>query len=101
MTLFSLSYLAGVLTIFAPCILPVLHFVLARVDQPFCRSGFPLLCPANYFVDAQGRIRLHHFGEGEYERSEQVIQQLARGECVRRSHLGAFTACSPFQAAER
>ena len=32
--------------------------------------------PAHYFVDAQGRIRFHHFGEGEYERSEQVIQQL-------------------------
>jgi hypothetical protein len=32
--------------------------------------------PALYFVDVQGRIRHRHFGEGEYERSEQVIQQL-------------------------
>jgi thiol-disulfide isomerase/thioredoxin len=32
--------------------------------------------PALYFVDAQGRIRHHHFGEGEYERSETIIQQL-------------------------
>jgi thiol-disulfide isomerase/thioredoxin len=32
--------------------------------------------PALYFVDAQGHIRHHHFGEGEYERSEMVIQQL-------------------------
>jgi thiol-disulfide isomerase/thioredoxin len=32
--------------------------------------------PALYFVDAQGRIRQHHFGEGEYERSEKIIQQL-------------------------
>jgi len=32
--------------------------------------------PALYFVDAQGHIRHHHFGEGEYERSELVIQQL-------------------------
>ena len=32
--------------------------------------------PSNYFIDVQGRIRFHHFGEGEYERSEQVIQQL-------------------------
>ncbi|MDW5444111.1 cytochrome c biogenesis protein DipZ [Polaromonas sp. SM01] len=32
--------------------------------------------PAHYFVDAQGRIRFHHFGEGEYDKSEQVIQQL-------------------------
>ena len=32
--------------------------------------------PALYFVDRQGRIRHHHFGEGEYDRSERVIQQL-------------------------
>ena len=32
--------------------------------------------PALYFIDAQGRIRHHHFGEGEYERSELAIQQL-------------------------
>ncbi len=32
--------------------------------------------PAHYFIDAQGRIRFHHFGEGEYDKSEQVIQQL-------------------------
>lgn len=32
--------------------------------------------PALYFVDAQGQIRHHQFGEGEYERSETIIQQL-------------------------
>jgi len=32
--------------------------------------------PAHYFVDAQGRIRHHKFGEGDYERSEQVLRQL-------------------------
>jgi thiol-disulfide isomerase/thioredoxin len=32
--------------------------------------------PALYFVDAEGRLRHHHFGEEEYVRSEQVIQQL-------------------------
>ncbi len=32
--------------------------------------------PALYFVDAQGRVRHHQFGEGEYEQSERVIQQL-------------------------
>ncbi len=32
--------------------------------------------PALYFVDAQGDIRHHHFGEGEYEQSEKIIQQL-------------------------
>src|SRR5262249_49894998 len=34
--------------------------------------------PALYIVDAQGRIRYHHFGEGEYEKSERVIQELLR-----------------------
>ncbi|MEO8641307.1 cytochrome c biogenesis protein DipZ [Pseudomonas sp.] len=34
--------------------------------------------PAHYFADAQGRIRYHHFGEGEYAESERVIQQLLR-----------------------
>ena len=43
MTLFVLSYLAGALTILAPCILPVVPFVFARLDQPFLRSGLPLL----------------------------------------------------------
>ena len=32
--------------------------------------------PAHYFIDAQGRIRYHHFGEGEYDQSERVIQRL-------------------------
>jgi thiol-disulfide isomerase/thioredoxin len=32
--------------------------------------------PALYFIDAQGRIRHHHFGEGAYEQSERFIQRL-------------------------
>lgn len=32
--------------------------------------------PAQYFVDAQGQIRHHHFGEGEYKQSERIIQYL-------------------------
>ncbi len=34
--------------------------------------------PAHYFVDGKGRIRYHHFGEGEYDESERVIQQLLK-----------------------
>jgi len=34
--------------------------------------------PAHYFIDAGGTIRYHHFGEGEYDQSEQVIQQLLK-----------------------
>ncbi|KVD94977.1 cytochrome C biogenesis protein [Burkholderia stagnalis] len=43
MLLIVLAYLGGVLTILSPCILPVLPFVFARADQPFRRSGLPLL----------------------------------------------------------
>src|SRR5262249_48054386 len=34
--------------------------------------------PADYFIDAQGRIRHHHFGEGDYDNSERVIRTLLR-----------------------
>ena len=34
--------------------------------------------PAHYFIDAEGRIRAHHFGEGNYAQSEQIIRQLLR-----------------------
>jgi thiol-disulfide isomerase/thioredoxin len=34
--------------------------------------------PALYFVDAKGRVRYFHFGEGAYEQSEMVIQELLR-----------------------
>lgn len=43
MVYFILSYLAGALTLFAPCILPVVPFLFARVDQPFLKSGLPML----------------------------------------------------------
>jgi hypothetical protein len=41
--------------------------------------------PALYLIDSRRRLRHHHFGEGEYERSEQAIQQVlteagARGD---------------------
>jgi len=32
--------------------------------------------PAHYFIDATGRIRGHHFGEGNYDESELLIRQL-------------------------
>src|ERR1700735_1833498 len=43
MLIYLLAFAGGVLTILSPCILPVLPFVFARADQPFRRSGLPLL----------------------------------------------------------
>lgn len=34
--------------------------------------------PAHYFIDAQGTIRFHHFGEGNYDESEKAIQELLK-----------------------
>lgn len=56
--------------------------------------------PAKYIIDANGNIRYVHFGEGEYEESEQVIQQLLResGASVTSNLLTA--AGSPFRAGQ-
>jgi thiol-disulfide isomerase/thioredoxin len=45
-----------------------------RIWEAFSNQYWPAL----YFVDAQGRIRHHQFGEGNYDESERVIQQLLR-----------------------
>src|SRR6202161_3797454 len=34
--------------------------------------------PAHYFIDGKGRIRYHHFGEGEYDESERVIREVLK-----------------------
>jgi thiol-disulfide isomerase/thioredoxin len=55
-----------------------------RVDYPIAiDSDFAIwralkneYWPALYIVDAQGRVRHHQFGEGEYDKSERIIQQL-------------------------
>jgi cytochrome c biogenesis protein CcdA/thiol-disulfide isomerase/thioredoxin len=43
MVLIVLTYVAGVLTILSPCILPVLPFVFSKAQGPFSKSGLPLL----------------------------------------------------------
>lgn len=47
--------------------------------------------PAEYFIDARGRVRYTHFGEGEYEEKEQVIRELLAeaGHPVGRRMAGA------------
>lgn len=49
--------------------------------------------PAFYFVDAEGRIRHHHFGEHDYENSERVIQELLE-EAGNRNVPGGFVTAS-------
>jgi thiol-disulfide isomerase/thioredoxin len=34
--------------------------------------------PAHYFIDAKGKVRYEHFGEGEYDQSERWIQNLLK-----------------------
>ncbi|MGO6782713.1 cytochrome c biogenesis protein DipZ [Rhizobium ruizarguesonis] len=34
--------------------------------------------PAGYLIDAKGQIRYHHFGEGNYNKTEKAIQDLLR-----------------------
>ena len=45
-------------------------------DRAIWNAFYNEYWPALYFIDAKGRIRHHCFGEGEYEQSERVIQQL-------------------------
>ncbi len=54
--------------------------------------------PADYIVDARGRIRYHHFGEGDYERSERVIQTLLKENGA--TGLDESTVCITSDGAE-
>jgi cytochrome c biogenesis protein CcdA/thiol-disulfide isomerase/thioredoxin len=45
-------------------------------DYAIWRAFRNMYWPADYFIDGQGRIRDHAFGEGEYKRSEHTIQLL-------------------------
>jgi thiol-disulfide isomerase/thioredoxin len=50
--------------------------------------------PALYIADAQGHIRYHHFGEGEYAMSEMVVQQLL-GEAGKEGFDPALVSVDP------
>ena len=54
----------------------VIYPVALDSDYAMWRAFKNQYWPALYFVDAQGRIRHHQFGEGDYEQSERIIQQL-------------------------
>src|SRR4051812_11518536 len=52
------------------------HPVAIDTDHAVWRAFMNQYWPARYFIDAQGRVRYHQFGEGEYQDGEAVIQQL-------------------------
>jgi thiol-disulfide isomerase/thioredoxin len=52
------------------------HPVAVDNDHTIWRAFNNQYWPALYFIDAQGRLRHHHFGEGSYEQSEKIIQDL-------------------------
>jgi thiol-disulfide isomerase/thioredoxin len=54
----------------------ITHPVAVDNDYGVWTAFTNMYWPALYVVDAQGYIRFHHFGEGAYEESEQVIRQL-------------------------
>jgi hypothetical protein len=65
--------------------LGITYPVAVDSDHAIWRAFGNQYWPAEYFIDGQGRIRFHHFGEGDYDRSEQVIQALlaeAHGKSV-------------------
>jgi thiol-disulfide isomerase/thioredoxin len=47
-------------------------------DYGIWRSFDNQAWPAQYLVDAKGRIRYHHFGEGDYSEIERAIQELLK-----------------------
>ena len=47
--------------------------------------------PADYFIDAQGRIRAHHFGEGDYRQDEDILRELL-GEAGDKHLPGGYVA---------
>jgi cytochrome c biogenesis protein CcdA/thiol-disulfide isomerase/thioredoxin len=47
--------------------------------------------PAEYFIDRQGHVRRAHFGEGEYEQSEQLIRRLLGSAVPKRTTQVADT----------
>jgi thiol-disulfide isomerase/thioredoxin len=54
----------------------IIYPIAIDSDHGIWRAFHNQYWPALYFVDANGRIRHHQFGEGEYEQSERVIEQL-------------------------
>jgi cytochrome c biogenesis protein CcdA/thiol-disulfide isomerase/thioredoxin len=54
-----------------------IHYPVALDDSYAIWRGFDNhYWPAHFFIDSEGHIRGHHFGEGDYDESEGTIRQL-------------------------
>lgn len=56
----------------------IAHSVAVDNEHAIWRAFGNASWPALYFVDAQGNVKHRHFGEGDYEQSEKIIQRLLR-----------------------
>ena len=56
--------------------LGIIYPVAIDNDYAIWRAFDNQYWPAHYFIDAEGKVRHHHFGEGDYDQSEHIIQQL-------------------------
>src|SRR5215470_13171262 len=56
--------------------LKITYPVAVDNDYAIWRAFSNQYWPAHYFIDTEGRIRHYHFGEGDYDESERVIQKL-------------------------
>ena len=56
--------------------LKVTYPIVIDNDYAIWRAFDNRYWPAQYLVDARGRVRDHHFGEGRYDQSERIIQRL-------------------------
>jgi cytochrome c biogenesis protein CcdA/thiol-disulfide isomerase/thioredoxin len=56
--------------------LGIVYPVAMDNDYRIWRSFHNQFWPAHYFIDATGRVRYHHFGEGDYDQSEAWIRSL-------------------------
>jgi cytochrome c biogenesis protein CcdA/thiol-disulfide isomerase/thioredoxin len=68
-----------------------LHYPVAQDNERATWNAYGnQFWPAEYFVDAEGRVRYAHFGEGEYEEKERVIRELLAeaGHAVGRGMTG-------------
>jgi thiol-disulfide isomerase/thioredoxin len=74
--------------------LEIPYAVAVDSDHAIWRAFRNNYWPALYFIDAQGRIRHHQFGEGDYDKAERVIQRLLSesGANVASSDLVAVNA---------